>query len=315
MKFVDVKNDVAFHKIFGDSEKTISLISFLNAVLELEGTHRIASVTIENPLQFPVVLNGKTSVLDIGATDQQGRKFIVEMQVADKVGFIKRAQYYTARDFSMQINRGEQYPRLRPTHFIGILDFNLTESGYYFSRHKTLNDETGEHLLKDMQYFFIELKKFNKEIHELQNLIDQWTFFIKNAENLTLIPENLSDEGLKTAYVTAEQYGWTAAELRAYDGAGVRITDGIQELAFATQKGISEGLKAGVEQGIEQGMEQGLKQGIEQGIEQGIKQGEDRKVTEAIIGFYSVGVSLEKISLALSVPLDHIEEIIKNQTK
>ena len=35
MKFVDIKNDIAFRKIFGNESKKEILISFLNAVLEL----------------------------------------------------------------------------------------------------------------------------------------------------------------------------------------------------------------------------------------------------------------------------------------
>jgi hypothetical protein len=60
MKFVDVKNDFAFHKIFGNANKTVTLISFLNAVLDLDGGRRVASVTIENPYLFPPVPSGKT---------------------------------------------------------------------------------------------------------------------------------------------------------------------------------------------------------------------------------------------------------------
>ena len=41
MKFVDVKNDVAFRKIFGNENKTEIIISFLNAILKLEGDKRI----------------------------------------------------------------------------------------------------------------------------------------------------------------------------------------------------------------------------------------------------------------------------------
>jgi hypothetical protein len=41
MKFVDVKNDVAFRKIFGNENKKVILISFLNAVLGLEGQSRV----------------------------------------------------------------------------------------------------------------------------------------------------------------------------------------------------------------------------------------------------------------------------------
>ena len=35
MKFVDITNDIAFRKIFGNDSKKKSLISFLNAVIDL----------------------------------------------------------------------------------------------------------------------------------------------------------------------------------------------------------------------------------------------------------------------------------------
>ena len=53
MIFVDIKNDIAFRKIFGNDEKTAPLISFLNAALQLEGNDQVESVTLVNPYQFP----------------------------------------------------------------------------------------------------------------------------------------------------------------------------------------------------------------------------------------------------------------------
>jgi PD-(D/E)XK nuclease family transposase len=52
MDFADVKNDIAFRKIFGNEQKTAPLISFLNAALQLEGNERVASVSLANPYQF-----------------------------------------------------------------------------------------------------------------------------------------------------------------------------------------------------------------------------------------------------------------------
>ena len=53
MRFVDVKNDIAFRKIFGNEKKTVILISFLNAILDLKGQNRITEVTLVNPFQLP----------------------------------------------------------------------------------------------------------------------------------------------------------------------------------------------------------------------------------------------------------------------
>ena len=53
MRFANPKNDVAFKKIFGNAQKKEILISFLNAVLDLQGDHAIADVEILDPFQAP----------------------------------------------------------------------------------------------------------------------------------------------------------------------------------------------------------------------------------------------------------------------
>ncbi len=233
MKFVDIKNDVAFRKIFGNQKKSIVLISFLNAILNLEGTYRIQKITILNPYLLPRIAGEKASIIDVRATDQRGRQFIVEMQVADKKGFEKRVQFYTSRDYSMQIERGEDYPKLKPTYFIGILNFSIGFGKEYLAKHYSIEEETGISVLDDIQYRFIQLTKFKKKRHELVSLIDKWTFFIKHAENLNVIPDGTDDEGLRTAYQEADKHTWKKEDLIAYDNAGMREQDerGREELA------------------------------------------------------------------------------------
>jgi len=233
MKFVDVKNDVAFRKIFGNENKKIILISFLNAVLGLEGQDRVKEVTLLNPFQLPRIIGEKASIIDVRATDKRGVTFIVEMQVAERAGFDKRVLYYTCKDYAGQIKVGDDYPALRPVYFIGILDFNFFAGKNYLSKHLIIDEETGECVFKDMQFRFIELPKFNKNADGLDSIIDQWTFFIKNADELEVIPENVEDEGLAAAYTEAAQHNWTKEAYDAYIYAGMRAQDerGIVELA------------------------------------------------------------------------------------
>lgn len=217
MKFVDIKNDVAFRKIFGNENKTEVLISFLNAVLCLQDNKKIAEVTIITPYQLPELSGGKVTILDLKAKDQNGKTYIIEMQVAHVDGFHKRVLYYASKSYSSQISRGDDYKELMPTLFIGILDFVATKSDNYISRHIVTNAETNEHFIKDIEFNFIELPKFNKQATELNSIIDQWVYFLKNAENIELIPQNLEDKGLKTAYEEADKHNWTQLELEAYD--------------------------------------------------------------------------------------------------
>ncbi len=240
MKFADVRNDVAFRKIFGNQKKSIVLISFLNAVLDLEGSSRIIKVTIIDPYLLPRIAGEKVSVIDVRATDQRGRRFIVEMQVADKKGFDKRVQFYTSRDYSMQIEKGEDYPKLKPTYFVGILNFGIGFGTNYLAKHYSVEEETGECVLSDIQHRFIQLTKFKKKRHELATLVDKWTFFLKHAGKLEVMPDDVLDEGLKTAYQEANKHLWKKEELVAYDNVGIREQDERGERALAKEEGKEE---------------------------------------------------------------------------
>ena len=185
MKFVDVKNDIAFRKIFGNDKKKEILISFLNAILHLEGDKRIQSITIVSPFQLPILPNMKTSIIDVKAKDFMGNTFIVEMQVADILGMDKRLLYYTSKEYSQQIVSGDKYTELNPVIFIGIFDFPFTDGEAYFSHHAICNVETKERVIKDMDFYFIELPKFKKLVQELDNITDKWIYFIKDECRLS----------------------------------------------------------------------------------------------------------------------------------
>lgn len=236
MKFVDIKNDVAFRKIFGNENRKEVLISFLNAVLLLEKDNKIVNVDILTPYQLPALKGGKVTIVDVKAKDQNQKTYIVEMQVAEVEGFDKRVLYYASKSYSAQIERGDQYENLNPIFFIGILDFEITQNPSYLNRHKIVDIETNENFIKDIEFNFIELPKFNKTAQELTTIVDQWVYFIKNAENLEVVPDNIKDEGLKFAYQEADKHNWTKEELEAYDYVLMREQDDRGRLTFATKK-------------------------------------------------------------------------------
>ena len=113
-------------------------------------------------------------------------------------------------------------------------------SGLIEPPHIIVNGETYEHKLKDIQFTFVELKKFHKEAHDLKTLVEKWIFFIKNAENLDVIPDNVDDEGLLEAYQDAEKHGWTKAELIAYDNASIAIQDARGRITRAVDQAVEK---------------------------------------------------------------------------
>jgi len=274
MKFVDVKNDIAFRKIFGNENRKETLVSFLNAVLDFHGNHRITQVSILNPYQLPKLKGGKVTIIDVKATDQAGRTYIIEMQVGDIDGFAKRVLFYSSKGYSDQIKRADFYRKLRPVIFIGILDFEHTENKNYISRSQIQDVETGEQTIKDMEFNFIELPKFNLKLHELKTLIEKWVYFIKNAESLEVVPENINDEGLRSAYEEANVQTWTQEELDAYEYAFMREEDERARLDKAEMKG---------------------------------------KI-DALMGFYNHGVSVPVIATSLNLSEEEVSEIVEKHS-
>ena len=256
------------------------MISFLNAVLQLEGKQRIASVKIENPYQFPRIAGEKSSIIDVRATEESGRQFVIEMQVTEPDGFDKRVQYYASRDYSMQIDKGEDYTKLKPTVFIGILNFGYFSGEDYLSYHSLLDEKTYENKLKDIRFAFIELTKFKKKEHELKTLIDKWTFFIKNAPKLEVIPDSVDDEGLREAYLDADRHKWKKAELIAYDNASIAEQDEKGKITAAKKKGKEEG--------------------------------KEEKEIEAVLGLHENGIPVSVIAKSLKISEARVKQIIES---
>jgi predicted transposase/invertase (TIGR01784 family) len=226
MKFVNPRNDIAFKKIFGNEQHKEVLISFLNAVLSLEGDKEIQDVELLNPYQAPKLAGLKYTLLDVRAVDKRGIHFIVEMQLEEVAGLRKRFQYYAAKSYSGQIKRGDDYPRLNQVIFIGILNFREFSSEHCLSRHALLNRENYAHELQDLEFYFIELPKFSKSEAELNSILDQWIYFLKHADDLEVIPPiSVNAPALRAAYEIADQFGWNQDELDVYDYWSMKAQD------------------------------------------------------------------------------------------
>ena len=250
MQFVDVKTDIAFKKVFGSEEHKDILIGFLNAVLDLHGDRQINSVTLKNPWQPPDISILKETILDIKAVDNRGISFIVEMQVEKKYAFQKRAQYYTAKAYTGQIDKGEDYPKLGQVIFIGILDFSCFDGENCLTRHLILNQTSLKQELKDLEFNFIELPKFNKSEEELDGIVDKWIYFIKNAGSLKMIPKSAElIPDLNNAYTQASIFSWSKEELDIYEYWRMEETSDRYKLQEELEKGIEKGIQKGIEIG------------------------------------------------------------------
>ncbi|ROT46997.1 Rpn family recombination-promoting nuclease/putative transposase [Candidatus Cardinium hertigii] len=233
-KFLDPKNDIAFRRIFGSEKNKDILIHFINDILELKGTDIIKEVTFLSPIQDPEIASKKQSIVDVLCKNEDGTQIIVEMQVSPQEGFEKRAQYYAAKAYSRQLNRGKKegarYVDLKAVIFIAIIDnIIFKDKIFYKSDHIILDRDSYAHDLKDFSFTFIELPKFKiTDISLLTNLLEKWCYFFKHADETSEADLQKiigSDAVIERAYEELNQYNWTELELLTYDQEIKRIMD------------------------------------------------------------------------------------------
>lgn len=188
-KFLDPKNDVAFRKVFGSEEHKDIVIHFINDVLGYKGSEVIEDVEFLSPIQDPEIASKKQSIVDILCKAKNGAQIIVEMQVAPTKGFEKRAQYYAAKAYSRQLNKGKEnkYHHLKEVIFIAIADCILfKDKEAYKSDHVILDKHSYEHDPKDFSFTFIELPKFKKDrVEDLDGILEKWCYYFKYADETT----------------------------------------------------------------------------------------------------------------------------------
>jgi hypothetical protein len=219
MSKVNPKIDVVFKKLFGSEDNKDILLSLINAILPPE--QQVAKITLKNPYNISDYAAGKLSVLEIKAEGEDGKLFdvAVQMRATDFCG--RRTLYHWAKIFGSQLDyindfrtANEQiaeieklaklekkgklgYSGLKKCIVISLMDFNFFDDKRYRRLH-TLKDRETKQQNKDLDYldlYFIELKKYEGKLNNLNTTLERWIIFLNNAyqyDNKTL-PKELAE--------------------------------------------------------------------------------------------------------------------------
>jgi predicted transposase/invertase (TIGR01784 family) len=227
MRFINPKTDFAFKKIFGSEQSKEILISFLNGML-YEGKSVIIDLEIVNPYQVPRIRGIKDTYLDVKAKITGDKTVIIEMQVLNVEGFEKRILYNASKAYSIQLETGEDYTLLNPVIALTITDFEMFPHldrviNRFILKEK---DFLVDYLTEDLELVFVELPKFDKPLEQLESLTDKWIYFLKNARNLELVPENMGNvPELQKAFEIANQATMNREELDDLERREIYIHD------------------------------------------------------------------------------------------
>lgn len=233
-----VKNDFIFQRIFGKKENKDILISFLNAVMELE----ILDVEIDDNTKLDKDrIEDKQGVLDIKAKLYDGTQVNIEIQLVNQYNMEKRTLFYWSKLYSDQIKEGESYSKLKKTVTINILDFEYTTLGKYHSVFHLWEDYNKEYRLTDiMEIRFLELPKFRKLKPDLSKPLDRWLMFIDGYPEEMIDVAKEYDPAIKKAEKILEYLGTNEEIIRMYESRQKAIHDEISRLEGAKAEGINQ---------------------------------------------------------------------------
>jgi len=226
MERISPRVDLAFKKIFGVEENKDLLISLINSIVGEQD--QVSEVTLLNPYNPKNFKTDKLSILDIKATNQDGKRFNIEIQISDEADYDKRALYYWAKIYTEQLKVAEDYSRLSKAIGIHILNFtSIPEVKKYHNVFHITEKETGLLYFKDLELHTIELKKFSNDsdeeladiVFKVKNVLDMWLAFLTRNDLLIVdnLPKELNDPNLKKAISVLSVMNFTPEEREAYE--------------------------------------------------------------------------------------------------
>ena len=120
-KYINPFTDFGFKKIFGEEASKPLLIDFLNALLPQ--ANKIIDLNFKNTEHLGQTEADRKAIFDIYCENENGEKFIVELQKAKQNFFKERTVYYSTFPIREQAEKGEWDYNLKAVYCVGILDF------------------------------------------------------------------------------------------------------------------------------------------------------------------------------------------------
>ncbi len=263
--FADPKTKFIFKRVFGREVHKPLLIELLNALLELEGDHRIVDLKYLSPEQHVPVEELKLSLVDVKCFDERGRHYVVEMQVLNVEGFEKHVVYNTSTAYVTQLRTGEDYPGFDDVVGVSICDFLLwpgppvpgSTPVPMLSRWRMQEQNDGALGLSRVQYVFLELPKYRAG-DAPEGTIDRWAYFFREAKNLAVLPPALAVSPYREVLEVVRMAGFSAGELDLYDRAKIAEQDARGALSLARRLGHEKGLEEGRAEARAEGLREGI---------------------------------------------------------
>jgi predicted transposase/invertase (TIGR01784 family) len=241
-KYINPFTDFGFKKLFGTEFNKELLIDFLNQVLgEREQIRDLTYLNTEN--------QGKTetdrkAVFDLYCENQQGEKFIIEVQNVSQLYFKDRSIFYATFPVQEQAPKGRDWDYyLKAVYTIGILNFSFPDASgqeRYLREVQLIDKQTQEVFYDKLTFIYLEMPRFKKREEDLVTHFDKWLFVLKNLPKLQARPQKLQEKVFEKLFAEAELAKLTPDEMRTYEESLKVYRDNYSVIETAKREGANE---------------------------------------------------------------------------
>ncbi len=269
-RYINLFTDYGFKKIFGEEPNKNLLLDFLNELLR-EEQGEIKELTYLKTEQLGDTDIDRKAIFDLYCENEQGEKFIVELQKSKQNFFKDRALYYSTFPIREQAERGDWNFKLKAVYTVAILDFVFDEDKNTPEKYrydvKLTDTDTNRVFYNKLTFIYLEMPKFTKSLDELESRFDKWLYVIRNLNQLERLPDTLREQVFEQLFDTAEIARFTPDQVRSYEKSLKYYRDMKNSLDTAFDDGKEEGRAEGKEEGRIEEKRQVVINGLQQGLE------------------------------------------------
>ena len=286
MRYLDPKNDLTFRKVFGQHPHLLK--SFLNALLPLEVPIRdLEYLPAELVPEIPLL---KFSIVDVRCVDENGRQFIVEMQMLWTDSFKSRVLFNASKAYVKQLDKGSEYKQLQPVYALSLVNeiFEPDVPDFYH-HYKIVHLAHNKKILKGLEFVFVEIPKFKASKFSEKRLQSLWMRYLSeiDSDRSSTIPADLLEvDEINQAIELLEESAYTKSEMDAYD----KYWDSVR----VERSLISDSYTQGINHGRAEGIEKGIIKGIE----------------KMVLNGHRAGLSVEVLAQMAQISPDHVRQIL-----
>ena len=140
--------------------------------------------------------------------------------------------------------------RLKPVCVVGILNFAMEhEYGPDAERwreklihcYRLREDETGEIMNSKLEFLYLEVGAFRKEISGSSPATDKWMYALKNLSRLEGRPPELRERVFERLFEAARIAAYTREERNQYESDMMNENDYRNTIEYAREAGLAEG--------------------------------------------------------------------------